>query len=346
MTTASDFNGAFNAIFREAEATLSVISITSTATASDLPGAGRTLGNLYSYFGKRLETLLSRLAERHGYGPTAIEKRVLVCIGSPPNPNFPVPGSKRDRKLRKDLTRLVRYTQSNIDANRALACQTIISLTLYHKYFCELFCELDALKTFAVILAREKVYGETDCLLSPSRKALLCIAETEINTIGRNYSLLALQFMQMVRRSRLHDPSEQDLFYSAHLNAHEKVVEYIGSRHPERSFLALCHFTEVIRDSIRNRRFNLPRNPDSPQSVGEVGSTRKPGWKAENTCLRSRFQQQYDGHKMLERSIIFNLKKAPSDVDWHVLELGILQMQIRALTLQRKGKLCRCSAIA
>ena len=45
-------------------------------TESDLPGAGRVLGNVFSHIGQRLEALLNGIAERKGLGPSAIIERV------------------------------------------------------------------------------------------------------------------------------------------------------------------------------------------------------------------------------------------------------------------------------
>lgn len=61
------------------------------ATMSDLPGAGRALGKLYSRGGKILEHAISRLAHRLGYGPFAAFERMtsgavtyIENIGSKP----------------------------------------------------------------------------------------------------------------------------------------------------------------------------------------------------------------------------------------------------------------------
>lgn len=51
-------------------------SISSGATMSDLPGAGRLLGNLYSFLGRKLEAAIGRTAERMGYGPRVVAERI------------------------------------------------------------------------------------------------------------------------------------------------------------------------------------------------------------------------------------------------------------------------------
>lgn len=50
--------------------------VSSDATESDLVGLGRILGTYYSSLGRRLELILSRIAERNGRGPRAIATRI------------------------------------------------------------------------------------------------------------------------------------------------------------------------------------------------------------------------------------------------------------------------------
>lgn len=61
-------------LFRDMEESES--SISSDATASDLPGPGRLLGNLYSNNGRKLETAIGKTAEWMGYGPRVVAERV------------------------------------------------------------------------------------------------------------------------------------------------------------------------------------------------------------------------------------------------------------------------------
>lgn len=58
----------------------SVQSISTMATEDDLPGAGRILGNILSYYGRKLEQTLSKKAEKHGAGPVASAQKILDLI--------------------------------------------------------------------------------------------------------------------------------------------------------------------------------------------------------------------------------------------------------------------------
>lgn len=47
---------------------------------SGIPGAGRTVGALLASAGRRLEPVLSRAAERLGFGPAPLARRLYVLI--------------------------------------------------------------------------------------------------------------------------------------------------------------------------------------------------------------------------------------------------------------------------
>lgn len=52
------------------------LSTSSSLTASNLVGAGRTLGNLYGYLGRRLERALSQFMLKRGFGPSGTAARI------------------------------------------------------------------------------------------------------------------------------------------------------------------------------------------------------------------------------------------------------------------------------
>jgi hypothetical protein len=56
------------------------VSISSTATASDLPGPGRGIGKLYSKGGRILERAISAIAHNLGFGPYAVSHRIMGLI--------------------------------------------------------------------------------------------------------------------------------------------------------------------------------------------------------------------------------------------------------------------------
>lgn len=54
----------------------------SLETASNNPGPGRLLGRMYNHFGTKLERLLSKMADRAGYGPVAVYRDLMSIHGN------------------------------------------------------------------------------------------------------------------------------------------------------------------------------------------------------------------------------------------------------------------------
>jgi hypothetical protein len=69
------------------------VSILSTATASNLPGPGRFIGNLYSRGDRILERSMSLIAHKLRYGPYAVSFRMHRLI---PTRDVPLPVSHVD----------------------------------------------------------------------------------------------------------------------------------------------------------------------------------------------------------------------------------------------------------
>lgn len=57
---------------------LSISTYSTNATAPNLPGTGRVLGNLYESSGKRLERALGDIARKAGFGPEAVYEKIVV----------------------------------------------------------------------------------------------------------------------------------------------------------------------------------------------------------------------------------------------------------------------------
>lgn len=105
-------------------------SMTSIVTASDLPGPGRALGNLYSRSGRILERAIAIMAHRLGFGPHAVSIRLTAlvlefgsllygCLGMPMNgcstAATMVMTADRALRMRKhledDWRRMLRYAE-------------------------------------------------------------------------------------------------------------------------------------------------------------------------------------------------------------------------------------------
>ena len=116
----SDSHAPFGAYIREVndeeEDAQSVASVSTNYTESNRPGAGRTMGLLISYYGRRLENSLTTVALKFGRGPMNASLRVYKRLGKGRTPSVR-PGesvasesalvtkeaAKDNAKARKDL---------------------------------------------------------------------------------------------------------------------------------------------------------------------------------------------------------------------------------------------------
>ena len=94
---------------------LSLESPSSNATASDIPGPGRVLGNVFSFLGKRLERAMESFAMRRGYGPQNVARRIRERLDTYQPwhhrslENIQISRNYDKKNLEKDLRQLIRY---------------------------------------------------------------------------------------------------------------------------------------------------------------------------------------------------------------------------------------------
>lgn len=86
-------------------------------TASDLPGAGRIVGNLYSFLGKKVERILNSIAEKRGHGPGNAAERIRSsrewCYDwRSETVEWQYP-SDQERQRRKDCKKLIHHTRQD-----------------------------------------------------------------------------------------------------------------------------------------------------------------------------------------------------------------------------------------
>ena len=84
---------------------------TSTATMSNLPGAGRTLGNLYSKWGFALEESLGIFAHKRGFGPEAVADRISQNLQNRWLASYDgvISKEKFKRGIQKDCNKLIKH---------------------------------------------------------------------------------------------------------------------------------------------------------------------------------------------------------------------------------------------
>ncbi|KAH8113656.1 hypothetical protein DFH11DRAFT_1510063 [Phellopilus nigrolimitatus] len=167
-----------NKVYAQAEASLSESSISTNATADNLPGPGRTLGNIFMFLGRRLEAAANRFMEKRGYGPEASRKRLEKL-----NWGEPLDDTVQNRKLLKEAEKLLKYVRSQYESNQMLALDAILDFAT-HDQIRQMFIELNAARVVGLALRQAEVEN-CDQLLSRSRKALICLVETDIHTLGK-----------------------------------------------------------------------------------------------------------------------------------------------------------------
>ncbi|KAH8113678.1 hypothetical protein DFH11DRAFT_1600391 [Phellopilus nigrolimitatus] len=231
------YDDKLNDVYTQVEAMLSVSSLSSTATADDLPGAGRILGNLYAFLGRRLETAVSRFMEKRGYGPKAISDGLTKMYKR--KERVPIRGTVEYRKHQKKIEKLLKYIRSRYVSNQELALEAILDLAVYDHVRQMLF-ELDAIRVIGFV-SRQAESENCDQLLSPSRKALICLIDTDVNMLGKRLLELdpPLGCLPYI-------PGGRDrIVEECYIETSQNVLESVLSS-PDASFLVIRYLREAL----------------------------------------------------------------------------------------------------
>ncbi|KAI5117767.1 hypothetical protein M0805_005198 [Coniferiporia weirii] len=175
----------------------SVSSLSTTATASNLEGAGRTVGLAYDFFGELFVSRLNRFAANHGSGPQEARKRIyyrsemvldqLKKSGERTRSLTKVPRASDDTDFESDCRKLLKYAGSTVQSTQDCALEEILDLSIRYPYMRELFERLKATSVLGPIVIRmERAQDHgLDALLSKSRKALVSLTEVSVNSLNQ-----------------------------------------------------------------------------------------------------------------------------------------------------------------
>ncbi|KLO15350.1 hypothetical protein SCHPADRAFT_270515 [Schizopora paradoxa] len=112
-------------------------SVSTTATAPNLPGAGRTVGLLLDNLGAHMESFVNELALRQGIGPQAVAREIRRLLGHERTTIFQRHAEaslqlneKEERALKKRCKRLLKYARNTVSTTQYEALDEIISLTI------------------------------------------------------------------------------------------------------------------------------------------------------------------------------------------------------------------------
>ncbi|KLO07255.1 hypothetical protein SCHPADRAFT_945441 [Schizopora paradoxa] len=149
-------------------------SVSTNATAPNLPGPGRNLGLLLDSVGNRIESLLNKYANHVGMGPASVAQEIRLLsrhneleIGDPRRYLIPPRQLPQQEKkaLKKKCKKLLKFVRSTLLSTQVTALEEVATLAIEDSLIRLLFSECN-LKCF-----------EPDLLLS-STKTLASIRET------------------------------------------------------------------------------------------------------------------------------------------------------------------------
>ncbi|KLO10297.1 hypothetical protein SCHPADRAFT_525752 [Schizopora paradoxa] len=213
----------------------SISSIDSDATIDDQPGAGRTVGLFFSWFGTKIEKALNKRAERYGLGPKAIADEIICRLGYS-DMVFGIRHklvscrtlSKSEmNSLRKLCKKMINYARSRVIDTQLIALEEITKLAIEDPEIRAVLasCNLNRLITH---------YAEPD-LLTATTKALGAI---EFSNVHRVWAPVASMSNTLWR-----DSSDIHVLLEG---LKEAVYETI--RNPPTSFLSARYFERAVRE--------------------------------------------------------------------------------------------------
>ncbi|KAI5117844.1 hypothetical protein M0805_008116 [Coniferiporia weirii] len=250
----------------------SVLSISTNATADNLPGPGRTLGLLYGFAGAAFESRAGTVAAALGFGPSATALRITkVVVHHAKFEDTPTLDPEQRKAIEKRCRRMLGYVQSNVAMTRRQALDRIVELAVKDPYVRELLNVLGAPQAVHQVYRDVALWADSDTtLLTSSRKALICLGDTEVNTVAKNISSKPLDQVGI-------------------------LGQYLCD--PDRSFLALRHILQLVStigflitsELLKTLVSAMDESPDNLE------------WESVDRILSSLLSESY--HKYISRSL-------------------------------------------
>ncbi|KLO06651.1 hypothetical protein SCHPADRAFT_682872 [Schizopora paradoxa] len=186
--------------------TASISTISTNATADNLPGPGRNVGLLFGWIGGHLEVRLGRVMSHRGYGPDAVANTLarvrrhhvglladFYSSAAEPSKGFEPRSKAERRKVQRLCKTLLKYTTSHVESTQIAACNRITDLAIYDPYIRLLLCNfLSSNKADLAGLSLDLMSNRSpegylqddyDPLLSSSRTALISVTETRVHEL-------------------------------------------------------------------------------------------------------------------------------------------------------------------
>ncbi|KLO08844.1 hypothetical protein SCHPADRAFT_931543 [Schizopora paradoxa] len=195
------------------------VSVSTNATAPNLPGPGRNLGLLLDGVGKRVESILNKCANRIGMGPVPVAQEIRILSRhneSTIYERYSMPprrlSEKETKALKKRCNKLLKFTESKLLSTQLAAFNEVTELAIDDSLIRAIFADYYRLECL------EPKFFEPDLLLT-SAKALASIEEAETHKL----------WSTIILRSQ-----------SSYGSDFEDLAE-VSLRNPNTSFIAVRH---------------------------------------------------------------------------------------------------------
>ncbi|KAH8115070.1 hypothetical protein DFH11DRAFT_1743234 [Phellopilus nigrolimitatus] len=156
---------------------ITVSTLSTNATAPNLPGPGRILGLGYDAGGRILEKRLNRFATNLGMGLRSIGYSLRLRRDT----------AMKLRYTARECRYLLKHATSDNPSNQRRSLQHIATLSIENTLLRAVFVSLGAFESIRTI--EDRLYkwhiNERDILIADSRRALFSPSEVEVNSVAR-----------------------------------------------------------------------------------------------------------------------------------------------------------------
>ncbi|KLO07297.1 hypothetical protein SCHPADRAFT_1001765, partial [Schizopora paradoxa] len=183
-------------------------SIDTNATAPNLPGAGRTVGNVLAALGKGLEQLMTRRALQVGLGPETVARDIRAVYNRLIAPmdahsqlgpqNFLIwrPSENDAKALTKLLKKLLKYSNAELLSTQLKALDEITALSVENNFLREILASHQLKKYLSPRYSEPELHWA-------SAKAFLTIQEKEVHSVWSDFYHFAEQHKRFLRDANL-----------------------------------------------------------------------------------------------------------------------------------------------
>ncbi|KLO13893.1 hypothetical protein SCHPADRAFT_940000 [Schizopora paradoxa] len=216
-----------------AEAVVSTSSVSTTATAPNLSGAGRTVGLLFDFLGITLERFMNRqAATRLRLGPDAVVQDIRALRRLWPYSESFVdahpPTLDEQRRLAKLCKKLLKYCSATVLETQLCALNELTALAFDDPYLRRLLSDFPTKRYLSPAFREPELHVA-------SAKAMICIEEVEVHTLFKTLQKLWMRKIALGPRGMI----DQFSWTKGAQRCEQRIGELICD--PDRSFMVVRH---------------------------------------------------------------------------------------------------------